>query len=80
MNNHLKNKNMQKDFSKGLQPALDQLPHGEVKQAAEDLKKILGITSAASFWYYRTGRKIPRADEAQKIMEYFKKWHINVYE
>ena len=71
---------MQKDFYKALQPALDQLTHGEVKQAAEDLKKILGITSTASFWYYRTGRKIPRADEAMKIIEYFKKKKIDVYE
>lgn len=69
-----------KNYSQGLKHALNKVPHGEIKRVVEDLMKILGVTTKSAFWYYQTGRKIPRADEAQEIIEYFKKKHIDVYE
>lgn len=70
-----------KDFSKGLNTALNKVPHGDLKKTREDIMKILEIKSKAAFWYYQTGKKIPSADKAEKIIEYFNDRGIyNVYE
>ena len=72
---------MPKNFENGFCAALNRLPHGEVKQAESDIAAILNIKSKASFWLYKVGRIIPRADVAQKIIQYFEKRGItNVYE
>ena len=72
---------MAKIFKNGFKKAFDRLPHGEVKQAESDIAAILGIKSKTAFWLYKTGRKIPRADVAWKIIEYFtQKGITDVYE
>lgn len=71
---------MEKKFKKGIDPALDKVPKGQVSEVKRDLMEILKIKSNTAFWYYRKGLIIPSADKAAKIIEYFKKRGIDVYE
>lgn len=72
---------MPKDFKKGFKGALDQLPHGEVKEAEKELMKLLNVNSKTSYWLYLKGRQIPSADKAQAVITFFEEKGItNVYE
>ena len=70
-----------KNFNKGFTAAYNSVPHGEAKKVKEQLMKLLGITSNAAFYLYKTGKMIPTADKAQEIIFYFENKGINnVYE
>ena len=64
---------MNKKFNKGFGEAFEQLKICEREQAIQELMAILGIKNRASFHQYRQGQKIPRADKAQEIENYFLK-------
>lgn len=67
---------MNKNFRKGFSKAFEQLKICEREQATKELMTILGIKNRASFHQYRRGQKIPKADKAQEIENYFLKMGV----
>lgn len=67
---------MNKNFRKGFSEAFEQLKICEREQATKELMAILGIKNRASFHQYRLGSRIPKADKAQEIENYFLKMGV----
>ena len=60
-----------------LRDALNQVPHGKVREVKMELKKVLGLSPSSQVWYYISGKSQPNLPQAKAVEDYFlKNWGI----